>query len=155
MSTVLKRGISARAARAVVDAAIGRAEEMGIAVTAVVVDESAVVKALVRMDGCALLPVSVAQAKARTAVSIGMDTGGLYDGIAADPAMRSGLIAQPGVTLMGGGVVLRADGAPIGAIGISGGTTEQDVDIAEAARAILQRTGDRQQGQRPSDTKDK
>tara|TARA_R110002020_G_scaffold65413_25_gene172854 strand:+ start:3650 stop:4069 length:420 start_codon:yes stop_codon:yes gene_type:complete len=137
MSALTKRSVSHTTALALLDAAAGRAAELAAPVAIAIVDESAVLKAFLRTDHANLLPVQVAQAKARTAVSIGFDTGGLYDALDADPTLRSGLIAQPGITLMGGGLVLRSDGEVIGAIGVSGGSTDQDIDIAEAARTAL------------------
>ncbi len=39
--------------------------------------------------------------------------------------------------VFGGGVPIVADGAVIGAVGVSGGSAEEDVQVAEAGAAVL------------------
>jgi uncharacterized protein GlcG (DUF336 family) len=134
MKSYQKRSVSHESAQAIVDGASVKATELGVAVVIAVVDESAVLKAFSRMDGTLLLPVQVAQAKARSAALLSVDNGVMFGALEADPEMRSGLIAQPGVTLMGGGLVLRDGGEIVGAVGVSGGSTEQDIAIATAGR---------------------
>ncbi|MCU1481002.1 MAG: Cob(I)alamin adenosyltransferase [Subtercola sp.] len=134
MKSYQKRTVSQESASSIIEGATAKAKELGVAAVIAVVDESAVLKAFYRMDGTLLLPVQVAQAKARSAALLSVDNGVMFDALEADPEMRSGLIAQPGVTLMGGGLVLRDGDEIVGAVGVSGGSTEQDITIATAGR---------------------
>ena len=43
----------------------------------------------------------------------------------------------PNLTLVGGGIPLIKAGAVVGAVGVSGGSVEQDVDVAQAMSAAL------------------
>ena len=47
------------------------------------------------------------------------------------------LMAQPHATLAPGGFPLVIDGAVVGAVGASGGTPDQDQDVAQAGVAAL------------------
>lgn len=46
-------------------------------------------------------------------------------------------MAQPGQPLFGGGIPLMRDGALVGAVGVSGGTVDQDQEVAEAGLAAF------------------
>ena len=41
-------------------------------------------------------------------------------------------VSTPELTLVGGGLPVSSDGAVIGAVGVSGGSVEQDTDVAQA-----------------------
>jgi uncharacterized protein GlcG (DUF336 family) len=55
----------------------------------------------------------------------------------SEPALLHGIIKTDRLTVFGGGVPLVADGKTVGAIGVSGGSSEQDVHIAEAGAAAI------------------
>ena len=115
------------------------AESQEILVNIAIVDAGANLKAFLRMDGSYLGSIDVAIKKARTARYFNGPTGNI------------GKIAQPGgdiyniehsngglITFPGGVPIKDKEGIIIGAIGISGGTIEQDHQIAsEAAGSIL------------------
>ena len=135
---VKKRSISGPAARAMVAAAVARAEEMGFAVTVAVCDESGVLKAYERMDGAPLVSVQLAQDKAYTAVGFGLSSDGWYDFIKDDAPLATG--ATTGIdrlVVFGGGYPITADGAVIGGIGVSGGHYTQDMEVAQAGLKAL------------------
>jgi uncharacterized protein GlcG (DUF336 family) len=126
--------ITLNQARAVIDAGIAKADELGVPMNIAVVDAGNNLTAFVRQDGAWLGSIAVAQDKAFTARAFDAATGDLYD------------MAQPGGSLYGitssmhGQVVTFAGGIPIesgdeivGAVGVSGGTVEQDEAVAEAA----------------------
>ena len=101
-------------ARTIVNAAQAHAQTLGIAVTVAVVDEGGLVKALDRMDGAPPLSAQIAEAKAQGA------TVWHRDGHAA------------------GSIVVRdSDGAVLGAVGVSGGTPDQDRSCCEAGIEAL------------------
>jgi uncharacterized protein GlcG (DUF336 family) len=64
--------VSAEWAGRMIDAAVTRAKSMSISVTVVVVDESGVLKGMLRMDDAPLVSVQTAISKAYAAAAIGM-----------------------------------------------------------------------------------
>jgi uncharacterized protein GlcG (DUF336 family) len=87
-----------------------------------------------RMTGAPAFSLELAERKAYTSALVGIRTADLVP------------LVQPGATLypllavsggrysaMGGGVPLTRDGEVIAGVGVSGGTTEEDIAIVEAA----------------------
>ncbi|MDB5527365.1 MAG: hypothetical protein JWR51_468 [Devosia sp.] len=121
-----------------VEHSVQSANEMGFAITAAVFDASGTVSALLRMDGAKLVSVGVAEGKAWTSALYQRPSGD-YGVTTAPGNIAFGLQnAFPGklVTIMGGQPIL-VDGICIGGIGVSGGTAEQDDEIARAAVAAF------------------
>jgi uncharacterized protein GlcG (DUF336 family) len=125
-------------ARAAVDAALKKAEQLGTKMNIAVVDAGANLRAFARMDGAWLGSIDISIRKARTARFFDMPTG------------QIGQLSQPGGSLFGiehsngglisfpGGVPLRnAAGTVIGAIGVSGSAVENDHAVAEAGAAAV------------------
>lgn len=119
-------------------AAKKKAEEMNVLVNIAVVDAGANLKSFVRMDNSYLGSIDVAIKKAKTARYFDIDTGKL------------GELTQPGgiiyniehsnnglITFPGGVPIKNKDGKIIGAIGVSGGTIEEDRIIANAGADFL------------------
>src|SRR5215510_8820370 len=131
--TFQRPSVSAVLALELIVAAQGKAEELGKPFTVAVVDESGVLKGLLRMDNAALVSVQVAQDKAYTAVGFGIPSHTWHDFIKDDPPLAAG--APTGIdrlVVFGGGYPIVIDGATIGAIGVSGGHYSQDQQVAEA-----------------------
>jgi glc operon protein GlcG len=132
--------VSGAAARRLIDVALAEAGRESLAVTVVVVDESGVLKELVRMDGAPLVSVQTAINKAFAAVAIGMPPDDFYAAIESDGAAVAEFATRPGLALIAGGLPLIVDGRPAGAIGVAGAMTGAEdrriaeVAIAEAAR---------------------
>ena len=138
-STIAQPTISATAAQRIVAAGLAKADELGAPSTVAVLDASGVLKALARGDSSPLMSVDLSQRKAYTAVAAGgVPSNGLFEFATQVPALMATLPHQPGMALLGGGVPLVEDGALIGAVGVSGGSMDQDVEIAEAAAAALE-----------------
>ncbi len=120
-------------------AAKKKAEDSNVLVNIAVVDAGANLKAFIRMDESFLGSIDVAIKKAKTARYFNIDTGKL------------GELTQPGgiiyniehsngglITFPGGIPIKNKEGKIIGAIGVSGGTIDQDRAIATAgAKSIL------------------
>jgi uncharacterized protein GlcG (DUF336 family) len=119
-------------------AALTQASELGIQVTITVVDGGGNVRTQTRMDGARFGTLNVSANQAFTAAAFGAPTKVLSD------------LVQPGAPLfgfadaMGGRFVSFAGGIPlvrgeevVGAIGISGGSVDQDQSIADAGAAAL------------------
>ncbi len=137
MHTLTKRGLSLEMGLAAVRAGISQAEPMDLAVSVAVADESGIITAFARMDGAKIVSVTLAQAKARTAVHTAADTGELYTQISNDQALLAGMLAHPGVVLFAGGTPVLMDGHIIGAVGVSGGSPAEDAIIATHAATSL------------------
>jgi uncharacterized protein GlcG (DUF336 family) len=111
------------------------ATEAGIAATIAVVDTGGHLIALGRMDGSAFMTVDVATAKAWTAASVKIPTSMLHGFVAGDVAFLSGAAAATGGKFLAspGGAPVVIDGEVVGGVGVSGGSTDQDAQVAEAA----------------------
>ena len=119
-------------------AAKKKAEDSNVLVNIAVVDAGANLKAFIRMDESFLGSIDVAIKKAKTARYFNIDTGEL------------GELTQPGgiiyniehsngglVTFPGGIPIKNKEGKIIGAIGVSGGTIEEDRTIATVGAATI------------------
>jgi glc operon protein GlcG len=124
------------ASRLLMEAALGEAERESLAVTVVVVDESGLLKRLVRMDGAPLVSVETAINKAYAAAAIGMPPDDFYAAIESDGAAVAEFATRPGLALLAGGLPIIVDGRPAGAVAVAGAMTgAEDRRIAEAAIA--------------------
>lgn len=111
----------------VLDAAIAAATTAGLAVCVAVCDAGGNVLATVRMDGAPILSLQIATDKAWTvAVFNGLPTAGWWQLIEGEPALVHGITHTPRLVVFGGGEPVRAGGALAGAVGVSGGSAEQD-----------------------------
>ena len=128
-------------ARKVVDTAVARAREAGMAITVAVVDAGGHLVLLERMDGGKFHTVHSATTKAVCAASNKRNTGSKGAvGQALDVAHALGLAlaAGPGRwTAMEGGAPIMTGGECIGAVGIAGGSWEFDERVAEEAAASV------------------
>ena len=129
--TFTKQSISAEMAQKMVAAAIAKAEELGVGQVAAVIDESGLLKAFCRMDGTPLVSIEVSQNKAYTAL-FGMPSQDFFNSIKDDPALAAGVPHIPRIVTFGGGLPIRIGDAVVGAIGVSGGSVEQDIACAQA-----------------------
>jgi uncharacterized protein GlcG (DUF336 family) len=105
------------------------------ALTIAVVDAGGALVLLRRQDGAASVTVDAALLKARTAIRFGATTQALM-AMGQDPPTRD-LMMLLQLTDDPGGVPLKVAGRVIGAIGVSGGTAEQDVGCANVGMAVL------------------
>jgi glc operon protein GlcG len=89
------------------------------------------------MDGAGWFTPGIARSKAMTAATMGSDSGDLADLIERHPELESLIGNQMPVqfTTLKGAIAVRRDGQLLGAVGVSGATSDQDVDIARAAVA--------------------
>lgn len=118
---------------AMVDAALAKATEAGIAATVALCDDGGHALRLYRMDGTGAMTPVVAAAKARTSALMRAPSGALTARLKEEPELLRLTEYLP----MPGGLPIVYDGQCIGGIGISGGSAAQDEAIAEAGRAAL------------------
>jgi uncharacterized protein GlcG (DUF336 family) len=136
-TTVTKKSISMAAAAKAIRAAEAKAKEMGLPMCIAICDESGVLKAFSRMDGAALLSVSIAQDKAYTAVAFGISTDQWHPFIKDDGPLALGIPKVDRMIIFGGGYPIKAGDQVVGAIGVSGGHYTQDMEVAQAGLAAV------------------
>ena len=125
-------------ARAVIVAAEARASAIGVAVIVAVVDAGVHLKAFTRMDDAVLGSIDVALKKARTSALFQTNSDAVWEYCKPGAPAHALEFTNDGLAPFGGGVLLRtADGAVLGAVGVSGGAVAQDAEIAEVAAAAL------------------
>ena len=131
--------VTLRDARDLIAAAERRAQEIGQPMNIAVVDEGGNLVAHVRMDGAWIGSIDISINKAFTSRAFDIATkdlaqhsqsGGQFFGIHVSNRGR--------VMIFAGGVPLRRAGRVVGAIGVSGGSGEQDHSVAEAGAAVFE-----------------
>jgi len=125
-------------ARRVIAAAEKKATEIGQPMNIAVADEGGNLIAHVRMDGAWLGSIDISIKKAYTSRAFDISTkdlaahsqsGGQFFGIHASNDGR--------IMIFAGGIPLKRNRKVLGAIGVSGGSGEQDYAVAEAGVAAL------------------
>lgn len=121
-------------ARRIIAAAEKKANEIGQPMNIAVADAGGNLVAHVRMDGAWLGSVDISIKKAYTSRAFDISTkdlashsqsGGQFFGIHASNDGK--------IMIFAGGIPLKRDGKVVGAVGVSGGSGEQDHAVAEAA----------------------
>jgi uncharacterized protein GlcG (DUF336 family) len=120
-------------ARRVISAAEKKSTELGQPMNIAVADEGGNLLAHIRMDGAWLGSIDISIKKAYTSRAFNIATkdlanhsqsGGQFFGIHASNDGK--------IMIFAGGIPLEKDGKIVGAIGVSGGSGEQDHAVAEA-----------------------
>ena len=123
-------------ARLIIDAAIRKAEEIGQPMNIAVVDAGTNLTAFVRMDGAWLGSIDIAINKAFTAKAFDISTQDLgRNSQPGDQFFGIHVSNHDRVMIFAGGIPIKVKGQIVGAVGISGGSGEQDQAVAEAAAA--------------------
>jgi glc operon protein GlcG len=136
--TISARSISLDGARRVLEAAIAEAERLRLAVCISVCGQDGEAKIAACMDGAPKLSAVLAADKAWSVIAWGgMPTSRWWQMVKDDPALMHGFTKQPRLVVIAGGVPLRARMEVVGAVGVSGGSPEQDELVAEAGAAEL------------------
>ena len=124
-------------ARIVTDAAQAEAEKRGLKVTIVVVDPAGIPIALRRMDDASLAGPEIATGKAQTAARFGNPTALFEQRLQKEGQLRY-LTFPVAMVASEGGVPIKRDGKTVGAVGVSGATSQEDGLIAAAGIAALE-----------------
>src|ERR1700704_3257357 len=136
-NVVTKHSISSELAQKMIDQAVAKARQMGVAENVAILDDGGNLKAFSRMDGAPILSIEIAQNKAYTAL-FGVPTQEFFNFIQGDPSLLAGIPTLARVAAWGGGFPINVDGEMVGAIGLSGAPTVQnDIDCARAALALV------------------
>jgi uncharacterized protein GlcG (DUF336 family) len=126
----LKVSLPLKQASIVVDATLAAAREHDLEpLTVAVLDSGGHIVALKREDGSGIIRVEIARAKAYGALGMGMSSRGIGERLGKRPIFATSLtvISDGGLAVAAGGVLITdAAGEVIGAVGISGDTSEKD-----------------------------
>ncbi len=125
-------------ARRVTAAAEKKAQEIGQPMNIAVADEGGNLVSHVRMDGAWLGSIDISINKAFTARAFDISTKDLA-GQSQSGNQFFGIHVSNGgrVMIFAGGIPLKRDGKVVGAIGVSGGSGDQDHSVAEAGAAAF------------------
>lgn len=130
--------ITLEQARMVAAAARAEAVKNGWCMVVAIMDPGGHLVLLERMDNAQFGSVQVAQDKALSAVAFRRPTKAFHDMVAAGgEGVR--MLVMSGAMPIDGGLPILVDGAVIGGIGLSGGTSAQDGLVAQAGLAALVR----------------
>ena len=130
-------------ARRVIAGAEAKAKESVFKMNIAVVDDGGHLLAFVRMDGARPASAASALTKAISAATYRQPTGPLPVGSATPDvllslSLQNAMAASGGkVTTLLGGLPIMVDGQVVGAIGVGGGTGEQDTEVAKAGLAAF------------------
>lgn len=128
-------------ANRILQAAVRKVQEVGIPMSIAVVDEAGHLLAFARTDEGKLHTIRIAQAKARAAASNRLPTGKVSStGQPLNDHMAIALPLAAGTdtyVTFAGGLPIVVDDHCVGGVGVSGGTGEQDAEVARAGIAAL------------------
>ena len=130
-----KRAMTLDVAKKLAAAAEAEAVKNKFTMYITIVDDGGLPIYIAKMDDTQIGSYEVSIAKAQSAVNFKRPTKAFEDAVAGG---RTAVLKLPGAIPIEGGVPLMADGKIIGAIGVSGGSSAQDGQIAAVAVAALE-----------------
>lgn len=113
------------------------AEQMGLNVVTAICNESGRLVLLEAMDDSFIASIQAAQDKAYTAVALKMPTHKALE--ESRGGSLDGFTNGGGILMLGGGFPLYCGGYIIGGVGVSGGTKEQDMLLAQIGTEYLKK----------------
>ena len=120
-------------ARRIIAAAEAKAVEIGQAMNIAVVDGGGNLVSHVRMDGAWIGSIDISINKAFTSRAFDITTKDLADNSQSGDQFFGIHVSNRGrIMIFAGGIPLKKRGKVVGAIGVSGGSGEQDHDVAAA-----------------------
>ncbi|MDT7538345.1 MAG: hypothetical protein QOI82_1930 [Actinomycetota bacterium] len=132
-TTQTSKGVTLDTALHIIAGARQKAEAIGVAMNIAIVDEGNNLVAFQRMDGAWLGSMDIAKGKAYTARAFNMSTKDLAPlCVPGQPLFGIHVSNQGRLIIFAGGIPLERGGEVVGAIGVSGGSVEQDQEVAEA-----------------------
>jgi uncharacterized protein GlcG (DUF336 family) len=125
-------------AKKIIERAEEEAKQIGVPMVISILDDGGNFVAGHRMDDALLVSLEIAQNKAWTSIAMKMPTSDLT-ALAVPGEVLYGINTTNNgrLVLFGGGIPLRMDDQFIGAIGVSGGSVDQDVRVAQVAGNVL------------------
>lgn len=115
-----------------------KAAQMGVQAVVAVADQAGRPVAVQSMDGAYIASFDIALNKSFTSASLKMSTETLsHLSQPGQPLYGIQFTNNGKIVIFGGGEILEAEGKLIGAIGVSGGTAEQDTKLAAYGREVF------------------
>lgn len=137
-NTTSSSNLTLAGAQAVLQGALAEAAAIGSPFCIAVTDTSGEPIVTVRMDNAPRISAGIAANKAYSVCGFsGMPTSAWWDAIKDDPSLVNGITNTPRLIVFSGGVGIRINGELVGAIGVSGGSPEQDAQVATAGAKAL------------------
>ena len=127
----VKKALTLEAAKKITVLAEAEARKNKWTMVVVVVDDGANLVSLEKMDDTQLGSIDVAIDKAKTAVLFKRPTKAFEEKVLKDG--RNVILSLPNAIAIEGGIPIVIGGQLVGAIGVSGGTSDQDGIVAKAA----------------------
>ena len=125
-------------AKRMIEAGEKKAAEIGQPMNIAVADAGGNIVAHVRMDGAWIGSIDISQKKAYTSRAFDIATKDLAEHSQSGKQFFGIHASNDGkIMIFAGGVPLKKDGQVVGAVGVSGGSGEQDHTVAEVAAAAL------------------
>ena len=115
------------------DAALKKAEALGVPQNITIVDDGGNLLAFLRMDGAKVLSIRTSQKKAISAASLRQPSGHLKPEL----EVKMAIATEGAMTNLEGGFPIIIDGICVGAVGVGSGTGAQDCEVARSALAAL------------------
>ncbi|WP_053376469.1 GlcG/HbpS family heme-binding protein [Paenibacillus sp. FJAT-27812] len=126
--------LTLEAAKQLLAVAEQKARQMGLSSDIAIVDEGANLIAFHRMDNARIAGIDISQNKAWTSVAMQMPTANLaQSALPGGPSFGINTTNHGRLVILGGGIPLVSKDKIIGGIGVSGGTSAQDIEVANAA----------------------
>ncbi|MGO4373569.1 GlcG/HbpS family heme-binding protein [Paenibacillus sp. 2TAB19] len=121
-------------AKRLTEVAEQKGRQMGLNCDIAIVDEGANLIMFHRMDNARIAGINISQNKAWTSVAMQMPTANLaQSALPGGPTFGINTTNEGRLVILGGGIPLIGEGRIVGGIGVSGGTSAQDIEVASAA----------------------
>ncbi|MET0299767.1 MAG: heme-binding protein [Flavitalea sp.] len=128
--------ITSKQAIAAQEKAALKATELGVNANVAVLDTTGYLKGFLRMDDAFLGSIDIALGKAKTAMLFRMNSEAVGQFLAPEAATYGMVNTSGGLVGFKGGVPIKTGEAIVGYIGVSGGSPDQDFEIAKAGSLI-------------------
>jgi len=132
LNIVQSHNLSMQAANSACIEAVKKAESIGIKINVSVCDGSGLELAFLRMNGSYIHSINIAKDKAYTSASFGFSSGTWTDVFKEATHLEQGFSNRERLIPFGGGLPLFNNKELVGAIGVSGGSEEEDIICAQA-----------------------
>ncbi len=138
LAKTLPNDINLVQAQLVIEAAVAKAKEIKVPMNIALVDAGGNLKAFYRMDDAFLGSIDISQKKAKTARYFNQSTKSFGEASQVGKPLYGIEVTNDGLAIFAGGVLLiNADNMIVGAVGVSGGSVEEDHAVATAAADAL------------------
>jgi len=131
--TITEQSITRQASMNACLYAVEKAEELNININVSVVDSKGLEMAFLRMHGSYIHSIGIAKDKAYTSASFGFSSDTWTDIFKGASHLEQGFSNRDRLIPFGGGLPIYEDKILVGAIGVSGGTEEEDIICAKYA----------------------